>query len=88
MHLVGDGLVVLSDAMGIHAKAQATSHFLSFLRHTVALAQGTNLEYIGIVPSLPQGGVGEDEAHGFVETQQPLLVLQDKVVCRGVIALV
>ena len=49
------------------------------------MAQGADLEHVGIVPSLPQRRVGEDESGRLLEAQQPLFVLQDQVVSTHIV---
>ena len=77
---------ILTFALVIDAEAHATSHFLTFLGGVVRILQGAYLKYVRIVPTFLQGGVGEDEAHGFLKAQESLLVLHDEVEGTLVIA--
>ncbi len=78
---------VLAYALGIDTKTQATPYLLPLLRSTIGLAQGANLEHIGVVPALAQCRVGEYEADRLLETEQPLLVLENQVVCRDIVGI-
>ena len=50
------------------------------------MLQRADLEHVGIVPSLAQRGMAEDEPRGLFEAQQAFLVLQNQVVCADVVA--
>lgn len=71
----------------VHAQAQAASEGLAAFPFTADVAQGANLEDVGIVPTLAQGRVREDEFQWRVETEQLLLVLHNQAVgAFGVVA--
>ena len=44
------------------------------------MLERADLEDVRVVPALAQRRVREDEAHGLLEREQPLLVAQDQVV--------
>ena len=52
------------------------------------MLERADLEHIGVVPALAQGGVAKDEARGLVERQQALLVLEDEIVGALIIGLI
>ena len=66
--------------MLVHAQAQAASEGLAAFPFAADVAQGANLEDVGIVPALAQGRVREDEFQRRVETEQLLLVLHNQAV--------
>ena len=82
---VAAGLLIHAVALLVNAQAQAAAHLLPFSGLAVRVLQGADLEDIGIVPALPEGGVGEDEPGGFPEAQQPLLVLQNQIVGGNIV---
>ena len=67
-------------AVLVDSQAQAAADLLTPGDGVVALLEHAHHEHVRVVPALAQGGVGEDEPHGLVERQQPLLVLEDQVV--------
>ena len=74
-------------AVLVDAEAQAAADGLAALALGAHLAQGADLEDVGVVPALPQGGVGEDELQRRLEAQQLLLLPHDQVVgALGVVA--
>ena len=73
-------------ALLIDTQAQTTPDLLAAADLRLALGlQSADLEHIGVVPALPEGGVGEDEPHRLIQAEQPLLVLHNEVVGIGVI---
>ena len=83
MHVVAKDIGIHSLAALVDAQAQTAPHLLPLADITAALLQGANLEYIWVVPALPQGGVGEDEPHwgaNRVAVQQQLLVLHNQLI--------
>ena len=88
LYLVPQQVGVHAFASLVDAEAQAAAHFLALAHLAAALLQGADLEHIGVVPTFPQGGVGEDKPHRRalgVKVQQQFLVFHDKVVGIGVI---
>ena len=85
MHRCTTGGGIHAVAVLVDAQAQATAHFLPLCNVAVGVLQGANLEDIGVVPTFPQGGMGEDEAGRLLEGQQPLLVFQNQFVGRNII---
>lgn len=76
-------------AILVHAEPESPPDLLPLLRRRVAaVLERADLEDVRVVPSFPQGRVREDEAHGIVEREQPLLVLQYQVVGGRIVALV
>ena len=69
----------------IDTQAQSTPDFLTGSQGAFLVNQCTDLEYIGIVPSLFQCGVGENKAQGTGEGQKPLLIPHDGVVGAGIV---
>ena len=85
MHVeVGDGRIH-SFTGAINAKSESSANLLSSLNVGIRVLQSTNLEYVGVIPSLSESRVREDKPCGFVEGKKSLLVLQDKVVCRDIV---
>ena len=81
LHLAAQHALIHALALLVNAQPQAASDLLPTADVRVTLLfQRTYLEDIGIVPALPQRGVGENESHRLVETQQPLFVLRNEVV--------
>ena len=64
-----------AEALLIDTQAQTAADLLAAadLRLRLGL-QHTDLEHIGVVPPLPEGGVREEEPHRFIQAEQPLLV--------------
>ena len=85
MNALAESLCVHSAALLIYAKAQASANFLPLGGVAVGVFQRAYLKHIRIVPTLSQSGVGENEPCRLLETQQPLLVLQNKVVCGNIV---
>ena len=75
-------------AVLVHAKPKAAPDRLPPCELGPDVAQGAYLEDIGVVPSLAQGRMGEDELERLIEAQQLLLVPHDEVVgALGVFAI-
>ena len=72
----------------VHAQTQATTYLLSAGKGRLLLDQSADLEYIGIVPTFLQRGMGEDKAQRTGKAQQPLLITHDGIIgiiiCRCV----
>ena len=64
----------------IDAEAQAAADGLSPGRLAGNVAQGADLEYVGIVPALAQGGMGKDELQRLLQAQQPFLFPHNQLV--------
>ena len=64
-----DGKPMLSFTVLVNAQAQSTPDLLAFLNLALGLVQRADLEHIGVVPALPQGGVGENESEFAVKRQ-------------------
>ena len=50
--------------------------------------QCADLEHVGIVPTFPQGRVGENKAYRVAEGKQALLILHDQVIGGNIVAFV
>ena len=88
MHVISKYIGIHSLAGLVDAEAQAAPHLLPLADIAAALLQGANLEYIRVVPALPQGGVGEDEPHrgaNWVAVQQQLLVPHNQLIGTHII---
>ena len=85
---LAQGLQVLALALAVDAQAQAAPHLLALAGLRVGVLEGADLEHVGVVPALAQGGVREDEPGRLVEGEQALLVPQDEVVSALVVGLV
>ena len=87
LDLVGpEELGVLAHAVLVNAEAHSAADLLTLGGLRPRLLERADLEDVGVVPALAQGRVAEDEPHGLVEREQPLLVLEDEVVAApGVI---
>ena len=83
---IAEQVAVLAHALAVHAQAQSAANLLSFADFVVRMLQRADLEHVGIVPSLAQRGMAEDEPRGLFEAQQAFLVLQNQVVCADVVA--
>jgi len=80
----GDFTVVDPGAMLVDGQAQAASDLLATRDRRARVSQGADLEDVGVVPSLAQGRVGEDEAQGLAGREQLLLAPHDLLVGRAV----
>ena len=79
---VADAATVLVDA-----DPEAAADGLAPLALGADVAERADLEDVGVVPSLAESGVGEDELEGLVEAEEALLVLHDeRVGALGVVA--
>ena len=76
---------ILSVPLLVHADAHPAADLLPPASGAVGVLEGAYLEHVGIVPSLGQGGVREDEADGIALAEQQLLVLQDQVIGADVL---
>ena len=79
----GEGVGLESaDALAglVDAEAEAAPEGLAALGLGVHVAQGADLEDVGIVPAFAEGGVGENELEGGVEAEEFFLFLHDEVV--------
>lgn len=66
---VAAGLLIHAVALLVNTQTQAAAHLLTLGGLAVRVLQCADLEDIGVVPALPEGGVGEDEPGGFPEAQ-------------------
>ena len=83
MNIVAHHIRIHALAVLIDAQPQTASHFLPLAYLTAALFQRTDLEHIGVVPTLTQRRVGENEPHRRplrVPVQKQLLVLHDEII--------
>ena len=80
--------LILSLALLIYAKAQASPNFLPFFDGAFCFVQSADLEHIGIVPAFFQRRMRENKADFAVERQKFLLMSHYKVigavVCRRI----
>ena len=91
-----DAVNILAQTVRIHANqvvvyanAQPASHLLPLLDGALGVPQGANLEDVGVVPALAQGGMGENETDMPIfpgEADQQVLPFHDEFVGRHVIA--
>ena len=51
------------------------------LCRAIAILQCADLEHIRVVPTFPQGGVGENKPCRLLKGQEPFFVLQDQIIC-------
>ena len=83
-----DVLVFHPFAVLIYTQPQATAYLLSAGKGRLLLDQSADLEYIGIVPTFLQRGMGEDKAQRTGKAQQPFLITHDGIIgiiiCRCV----
>ena len=81
LHRPAQDAFVHAFALLIDTQAQPAADLLAAadLRLRLGL-QHTDLEHIGVVPPLPEGGVREEEPHRFIQAEQPLLVPHDQVI--------
>ena len=70
-------LLILAFTALIDAQTQAPAHFLPAGDGIIAVFQSADNEHVRIVPALAQGGMGENEAGGFVQGEQAFLVPED-----------
>ena len=75
-----DGAVADAAAVLVDADAEAAADGLAPLALGADVAERADLEHVGVVPPLAEGGVGEDELERLVEAEEPLLVLHDELV--------
>ena len=83
MDIVAQGVSIHPFPILVDTKTQAPAYLLALADIAAALLQGADLEYIGIVPALPQSRMGEDKPHRRplgVAVQQQFLVFHNKVV--------
>ena len=73
----------------VDGDTKPTPNLLPLLRSAVAaMLERADLEHIRVVPALAQRRVRENEAHRIVEAQQQLLILQNQLIRRDIVALV
>ena len=75
-----DALISHPLAHLVYSQPHTAPDFLPLLHLGRRLVEGADLKDVGVVPSLPQGRVGEDERHRFAEGEQPLFVFHNQVV--------
>ena len=80
-----DILVVNALAVLVHAQTQAAPDFLTTGEDGFLLNQRADLKNVGVVPSLFQSRMRENETQRAVKRQQPFLVFHDGVVGAGVV---
>ena len=66
-------------AVLIDTQTKSTPNLLPFLYLFGCFVERTDLEHIRIVPTLTQGGVGENKAEWRFEAQQPLLIAHNQI---------
>src|SRR3546814_17339018 len=64
----------------VDAQAQAATDGLAAFPLRADFTQSANLEHVGIVPALFQGGVGKDALELRLEAQELFIVLNDEVI--------
>ena len=52
------------------------------------MLQGTNLEYIRIIPSFAESRVGENKTYRILKGKQTFLVLQNQIICGNIVAFI
>ena len=83
MHIVAQDVCVHALTVLVDAQAQAAAHLLALAHFAARLLERADLEYVGIVPALPQSGVGKDEPNRRalgIAVQKQLFVLHDQVI--------
>ena len=70
----------------IDTDSKTSSYFLTLFCWAIAtMLQGTNLEYIRIIPPLLQGRVRKDKANWIVKRQQLFFIFQNQLICRFIV---
>src|SRR5699024_9999352 len=86
--IVAQHISIHTLAVLIDTQTEATAYLLTLANIAAALFQGTNLEYIGVIPAFPQCRVGKNETHRrtlWIAVKQQFLVFHNQVVSINIV---